>query len=187
MTFAQLCENVLPEIPITILQALAEVESSGNGWKNDRIKVRFEQPHFLLNCPEAKDTFFVNGDTHTFLTDGGLIYTHDSQDTEYQALKLATSICPMQSYKYISIGTWQIFGIHYSEIGFPLPSLLWSYMSESQERECQILKRYIQIKPELKKAMVNEDLDKIAELYNPHNPYWKQSFMFEYNKLKQSK
>lgn len=179
------------DIPLRVLQALAMVESSGNGWENDEngnleIKIRFENHIFLSKCVEGKSTFFVGNPSwtdHTMLSEDGLVFVHESQQTERKALKLAASICPTAAYEAISIGTFQLHAMNYKVIGFPFPSLMLSYMSESPEREMEVFKRYLRQTPALYHAMVAQDLDEIAYFWNPHNEAWKSRFEEAWNSL----
>ena len=179
MTFAQLCENVLPEFSQRVLYALAQTESNGQGFVNNRVKIRFENHIFLSLCPEAKDTFFtgeIPWENHTFLTNGGIKFVHRDQDTEYKALKLASEICIQAAYKSISVGIFQIHSSNYQIVGFPepFPSLFLSF-HESDEKACYVLKKYLKQQPELYQAFITEDLDTIAFYWN-QNPIWLKRF-----------
>jgi len=183
----QLYQTLIPDISPIILQAIAEIESSGEGWENNQIKVRFENHLFLSDCPEASNTFFVGIPSHydhKVLTDEGLEWVHESQRTERKALGIAANICPTAAFAALSVGTYQLSLQHYKKIGFPFPSLMLSFLSESPERELEVFKRFLKLNPELYQAMVNEDLDTIISIWNPHNEYWGIEFKKTYGRLK---
>lgn len=177
VTFSQLCESILPEIPTRVLWALAQVESSGEGFQDNRIKIRFETHLFLSMVPEANDKFRVGSPLwleHEFLLEGVWTDVHQSQTTEYKALELASSISAFHAYQVLSIGAFQINTSNYVQLGFPrpFPSLMMAFAGESDERYCQVAKKYIESIPDLHTAFVNEDLATIASYWNNDNQLW---------------
>jgi len=183
-----LFQSILPDIPVRILRALAEVESNGKGWENDRPKIRFENHLFLDKCPDALGTFFVDRGVkrwtnHQFMTDEGIKFTHESQETELKALNLAKNICFEAAFESISIGTFQLHTMHYKEIGFPSAFLMYAFMSESPERELEVLRKFIQITPGLKEALVAEDLEAIHQIWNSGNQAWLDRLKYVWSKL----
>ncbi len=178
VTFSELCQNILPEVPTRILQALAIVESSGEGFVDNRVKIRFEAHLYLERVPEASERFWIGTPVwleQYFLNDSGVwINVHESQQTEYQALKIASDINSVEAHKVLSIGMFQINSMSYAELGFPaaFPSLMLSWMGESQEHDCKILKKYISIKPGLKQALIDADFETIGRIWNNGNRFW---------------
>lgn len=183
----QLYQTLVPDISSIVLQAIAEIESSGEGWENNQIKIRFENHLFLSDCPQASNTFLVGNPSHydhKVLTNEGLEWVHESQRTERIALNIAANICPTAAFAALSVGTYQLSLQHYKAIGFPFPSLMLSFVSESPERELEVLKRFLKLNPTLYQAMVNEDLDTIISIWNPYNEYWGIEFKKAFWRLK---
>lgn len=186
-TFQQLCQNVLPELSQRVLYALAQTESNSEGFVGNRVKIRFENHVFLSLCEDAKNTFFTgenSWENHTFLTNEGIKFVHQDQDTEYEALKIASEICTKAAYMSISVGIFQIHSSNYQIVGFPepFPSLFLSF-HESDEKACYVLKKYLQRTPALFDAFVTEDLETISYYWN-HNPVWLERFKKNFDSYK---
>lgn len=188
ISFSQICQSVLPEIPTRVLLALADVESSGEGFENNRIKIRFEAHQFLSLFPAARESFRVGEPiwlNQEFLLDGVWTDVHASQETEYQALSLAASISAFHAYQALSIGAFQINTSNYVQLGFPkpFPSLMLAWSGESDERYCQVVKKYIESIPDLHQAMIDEDLETIAYYWNNNNQLWLSRLKAAYWKI----
>lgn len=187
LTFSQLCQNVLPELSQRVLYALAQTESNLEGFVGNRVKIRFENHIFLNLCEDAKNTFFTgenSWENHTFLTNEGIKFVHQNQDTEYEALKIASEICAKEAHMSISVGIFQIHSSNYQIIGFPepFPSLFLSF-HESDEKSCYVLKKFLKNQPLLYKAFVEEDLYTIAYYWN-RNPIWLEKFKKNFDSYK---
>ena len=174
------------DIDPNILHAIAQVESDGNGWENKRIKIRFETHIFLTNCPAAKEVFKVENPSHLkhyFYEDYKWKFVHESQVNELRALDIAKQFCFSEAYNSLSIGTYQLNTINYQNIGFPSGFLMYVYMSESPERELEVLQKFIKSNKRLYQAMIDKNLETIAFYWNPYNETWLKEFVAEYTKL----
>lgn len=185
--FQNILESTFYNIDKDILYAIAQVESDGNGWEDDRIKIRFETHVFLNMCPDAINHFRLyepNWDNHYYYFDNEWKYVHESQSNERQALDIAKQFCFQNAYNSISVGTYQINTINYKNIGFPSGFLMYAYMGESPEREIEVLHKMINKNKRLEQAMIDKNLETIAYYWNPYNNIWKEEFIKEYNKIK---
>jgi len=181
-----LFSQILPTIDPKLLQAIALVESDGDGWENGRPKIRFENHLFLEACEAANSYFSVGSPSwteHKVWLAGVWTDVHESQANEYQALTIAKELCFAQAYESISIGTFQLHTVNYRLIGFRSAFLMYAFMSESPERELEVLQVFIRKNRTLEQAMLNHDFHAIAQVWNSGSPTWEQEFRLAYANL----
>lgn len=181
--------KVYEDIDPLLLHALANIESDGQGFQNDRIKIRLENHILVARCETAKHTFKYNlSDTwrnHTFRSNDGTIKnSHTSQENEYEALAIANFLCSDYAYQSMSMGVFQLMGFHFKTIGFNSAKLMYEYMSESPEREMQVFSRFLLKNERLYTAFIEQDFMTIALIWNSQQPNFAERLESEYTTLK---
>lgn len=152
-----------------VLGGFILTESSGYGFSNGKLLIRFENHIFLREVSEASSTFKVEDKVHYYYKDGQWNKTHTgSQSSEYEALELAININEYFAYYSISMGMPQIMGFNHGDAGYDSPKAMFEDFSISETVQmngfCTFVVNYLE--GELLTACQNRDFDKMAALYN---------------------
>lgn len=117
-------------LDVQLARAVIAVESSGHGFVNGRLIMRFE-PHVFLGYLSDADKYKFNayfqvgapawdGAQHrlSLHADGNYQTFHGNQDLEWRALEVAISINEGAAYQSASYGLGQIMGFNYGICGY---------------------------------------------------------------------
>lgn len=165
-------QEELNEIDPVLILALAHIETGGNGFQNDRMVIRLENHVLVAKCPLASSTFVYNPSEHwkdhyyKNSLSNEWHFTHNNQNSEYDALSVAKFLCGDSAYESVSMGMFQIMGIHYKKLGFPSAELMYSFMSESPERQIQVFNIMISKNSALRRAFQEYDYQTIQTIWN---------------------
>lgn len=156
-----------------LILAQAGIESSGNGFEDNRIKIRVELYPLSIVCPQILSIASYNTDVNNYTFDqtfvnnlGETVELHASQDNEYEFLSYAAFLCDDRAYQYTSYGMFQILGLHFKTIGFPNAKLMYNFMSESPERDIQVYFTLLSKYPTVIQAYRDLNFEAIARFYN---------------------
>ncbi len=160
--------------------AVVAVESSGSGFLNNRLIIRFENHYFWrlwgMNNAEKFNRYFgfdsaqpwVN---HQFRADKNLPFQnfHGSQDGEWKVFTQAKNLNDEAAKRSISMGLPQIMGANYKLIGYESAGQMFTAFSKDERTQILGLFDFIQ-GPESfsRKITALQDLDFVAfaEQYN---------------------
>lgn len=181
-------QSLEQDIDSNLILALANIESNNNGFEENRMKIRLENHLLVQDCSIASKTFSfdrkANWKNHYFTDElGNKLFTHKNQENEYKALSIAKFLCGDISYNSISMGMFQMLGKNYKEYGFPNSALMYSFLSESTERQLQVFFMYLNKNQELKQAFMNKDFNSIAKIWNSGNTNLPKLLANEYARI----
>jgi hypothetical protein len=158
----------------TVLAILA-IESGGSGFVNGRLKIRFENHIFRNSLYKVGrgaqyDANFGGGlawnDNHQYKLNGQLYPTHTgSQDSEYAAFQIASSIDPELAAQAISMGAAQVMGFNYRSNGFSSAQEMFNAYSRSDAEQVKGMFNYLKYRG-LVPAMKQNDFNAVALGYN---------------------
>ena len=130
-------------IPPATAVAVLCVESSGKGFSNGRMVIRFENQIFWdqwgKNDAERFRQHFTFDSAkrwtgHRFRTDASSAWTnsHAGQETEWRAFELARSLHEQSALRSISMGLPQIMGFNHALIGYDSARAMFDRFSEHE-------------------------------------------------------
>ena len=175
-----------------LVKAVASVESSGNGFNEDgSLKIRIEA-HLILNKYPHLSKWFKVG-TPSFLehyykfpsysSRWRSIHTGNYFD-EYQALLTASFQIGNLSFDSVSMGSFQIMGFHFANLGFKNSLEMFTFASQSKENDLTIGLRFLESNRNIIQALQQKDVISFASLYNGNNAdVYSERIEREYNKL----
>lgn len=161
-------------INTSLLQAIVEVESAGEGFNQDNsLKIRFEA-HLALSKHPMLSRWLLLGEPKwlnhfyrfpSFSTLWREIHT-GKQESEYNALLTVGLQIGKEAFDFCSMGKFQIMGFHYSRLGFSSSVEMFSFMSQSIEADTSIGLRLIESDTSLLTALQSNDINTFVRLYN---------------------
>ncbi len=97
---------------------------------------------------------------------GKFEYIHvDSQQKEWDAFRKAFAIEPGAAIKSTSIGAPQVMGYNYKKLGYETPEQMFVSMNDPIG-QVEVLHRFVETNPKLKKALQSHDFKTAARIYN---------------------
>lgn len=160
--------------------AVIATESSGNGFVNGRMIIRFENHYFWRlwgkdNPEKFRRHFTFNTDkpwtAHQFRADANAAWQsfHGSQDGEWATFKKAASLNDEAAKGAISMGLPQIMGANHSLIGYESAAQMFAAFSKDERAQVLGLFDFIQGPQTLSRqviALQEQDFVTFAEQYN---------------------
>lgn len=152
-----------------VLGGFILTESSGSGFTNGKLLIRFENHIFLKNVSNASKIFKVEDKVHYYYKNGTWKKTHTgNQSSEYDAFNLAIGLNEYYAYYSISMGLPQIMGFNYEVTGFRSPKAMFDDFSISEDNQmkgfCTFIAKYSN--GSLLKACQSRDFNKMGAIYN---------------------
>lgn len=152
-----------------VLGGFILTESSGSGFVDGALKIRFENHIFLKAVPSASTTFKVEDKVHYYKKNGQWYKTHTGKQTsEYEAFNLAKNISENYAYYSISMGLPQIMGFNHKVTGYDTPKAMFTGFSKSEDKQmegfCTFIVNYSS--GSLLKACQSRDFTKMGQIYN---------------------
>lgn len=173
----KLCHSSMVEgaktlgVSLPFIQAIAEVESAGEGFhKNSIIKVLYERHIFRQRClhyrldlltklVEAEYPDLANQISGGYV--GGL--------SENKRIERAKRIHPDIAQESASYGRFQIMGFHWERLGFANVSDFVEFNDVSEDNQFKCFLKFIQTDERLHNAARREDSATFATIYNGKN------------------
>lgn len=160
--------------------AVIATESSGNGFLNNRMIIRFENHYFWRlwgkdNADKFRRHFFFNEaepwKEHLFRADanGNWLSFHGNQDSEWKAFEKARSLNDEAAKGSISMGLPQIMGANAKLIGYESAATMFASFSKDERNQVLGLFDFIQGPETVSRrviALQNQDFVAFAEQYN---------------------
>lgn len=137
-----------------LLLAITDVESSGHGFVDGRVVIRYE-PHVFKKRAGVEVPAKRGGATMKL-----------RQDKEYDNLSRAMAIDREAALKSISMGAPQIMGFNHKAVGYPTVEAMWEAFNESEANHYKGLSDFIANDKVLLKAAQVLDLPTVARKYN---------------------
>ena len=177
--FGGLISKISRELQIDIATAVSIlcVESSGKGFDNGKLVIRFEN-HVLdmfwgRNNPEKFSEYFKydhksrrNGHYYRESKNDKWIPCHTSQQTEWKVFELAKSMAPTAALESISMGAPQIMGFNYKLIGYNSPQKMFDNFSKDIRYHLLALFDFCKYKPERIRYLQLRDFYSFSVQYN---------------------
>ncbi len=153
-------------LPLAVLQAVAEVESRGQGFLPDgRPVVLFERHIFYRQLHQhGLDAAALTASYPDLicLTPGG----YQGGIAEYQRLALAQQIHEAAAYESASWGAFQVMGFHWQALGYASVEDFVKCMQRSERDHLDAFVRYLQHQPALIQALQHQQWADFARGYN---------------------
>ncbi|HEX4949999.1 MAG TPA: N-acetylmuramidase domain-containing protein [Blastocatellia bacterium] len=160
--------------------AVIATESSGNGFQNGRMIIRFENHYFWRlwgkdNADRFRRHFSFNADEawkgHQFRADGNAPWQefHGNQDSEWNVFNKARSLNDEAAKGSISMGLPQIMGTNAKLIGYESAGEMFASFSKDERHQVLGLFDFIQGPETVSRrviALQNQDFVAFAEQYN---------------------
>lgn len=137
-----------------LLLAITDVESSGQGFVDGRVVIRFE-PHVFKKRTGVDIETKRGGKTVKL-----------RQDKEYDNLQRAFAIDPKAALQSISMGAPQIMGFNHKRIGYPTVEEMWEAFNASEANHYKGLSDFFASDKVLLTAARILDLPTVARKYN---------------------
>jgi len=157
-----------------LLAAVILVESSGSGFVNGNLKIRFENHKFVafsgntdLFIYDKKESWKGHKWRNNVLSQWRDVHT-GNQDSEYLAFKFALTLNEDAAYQSISMGMGQIMGFNYSVTGYHSAKEMYKDFNSGHKSQIKGMVAFISNYSNGKglKALQNSDLEKFVTLYN---------------------
>lgn len=147
VTDQQLMElsKTLGEVGIKKIKAVAKVESGGFGWFSSGLPKILYERHFFYRF--IKKALVVAGFDISNSVGGS--YTLDANkngvNDSWEKLSYAVCVDPDAACQSVSIGTFQVMGVYYKQLGYATPlDMLWA-ARESEYEHYKMLVGYIKM------------------------------------------
>ncbi len=152
-----------------VLGGFILTESSGSGFADGKLLIRFENHIFLKNVSSASSTFKVENNVHYYYKNSKWNKTHTGKQTsEYEALNLAKNINEYYAYYSISMGLPQIMGFNFKVTGYESPADMFKDFSISEDKQmagfCTFVAKYSN--GSLLKACQSRNFTNMGKIYN---------------------
>ena len=134
--------------PLSAVRAFIKVESSGNGFVNDKITIQFE-PHIFKRYTKK---VIING--------------VEGQTAEWKAFNEAWAIDPNATMLSTSYGMGQIMGFHYKTLGYQSVGAMLDAFKTGEYVQVRGMLTFIKSNVNLRTAMKTLDWKKLAYYYN---------------------
>jgi len=152
-----------------VLGGFILTESSGSGFTDGKLLIRFENHIFLKNVSNASSTFKVENKVHYYYKNGKWNQTHTGkQASEYEAFNLGKGINEYYAYYSISMGLPQIMGFNFKVTGYDSPADMFKDFSISEDKQmagfCTFVAKYDN--GSLLKACQSRNFTSMGKIYN---------------------
>lgn len=154
-----------------MLAAVILVESSGSGFVDGKLKIRFENHYFLKRTSEYKDLFTYDWRSHKYRTstkeEWKTVHT-GKQSSEYTAFNFAKSLKEEAAYQSISMGMGQIMGGNYKAAGYKSAKAMYEDFSKGHEQQIKGMGTFFKNynNGNTLKALQKGDLETFVKQYN---------------------
>ena len=177
--FGGLIGKISDELKIDVATGLSVlcVESSGNGFKADKMIIRFENhvldmfwgkhnvdlfdKHFKYNKKSRR-----NGHYYRESDSGDWETCHTNQETEWKVLNLAKTLDETAALKSISMGAPQVMGFNHKFIGYATPQEMFDNFNKDIRFHLLALFDFCKYKPERIRYLQKRDFFSFAKEYN---------------------
>lgn len=160
-----------------LLQAVAMVESSGKGFDNNRMVIRFEVHKFYQFWGSTNlDTFHAHfiylktqpWENHQVRFDGKptFEYVHTGQDQEWKVLQYARSLNEEAALSSISMGMFQLMGFNHRLAGFDNAQQMFASLSLGEAEQFDAFIFFINSEPQALQALQRGDVYEFALRFN---------------------
>jgi len=159
-----------------VLGAFILVESSGSGFVNGKLKIRFENHIFLKgDAAQYKGKYFDYSSEKSFK---GHVYRkntsdpwkecHTNQSVEYDAFNFAITLNAKLAYEATSYGLPQIMGFNYAVAGYSSAQEMYTEFGKGEDVQIRGFINFITSysSGNLLKACQQNDYEKMVSLYN---------------------
>lgn len=173
--YGEVIDEMAEELDVdpNLLAGVILVESSGSGFVNEKLIIRFEN-HIFVGKAGHSD-LFIWGDKkwqgHKWrksTADSWKAVHTGSQESEYAAFEFALSLNEDAAYQSISMGMGQIMGFNYKAAGYGSAKEMFDDFSKGNEQQLKgmitFFKNYNNGKT--LKALQKEDLESFVTQYN---------------------
>ncbi len=177
--YGGLIEKISDEMQIDVATALSVlcVESSGHGFKNDKMIIRFENHVLDLfwgkhNVDKFEKYFKYdkksrrNGHYFRASEDDEWETCHTSQQMEWKVLNFARTLDDDAALKSISMGAPQIMGFNHKFIGYKTPQLMFKKFSKDIRYHLLALFDFCKYKPKRIRYLQKRDFYQFSVEYN---------------------
>ena len=155
-------------------------ESGGNGFRNGRLLIRFENhlffdnwgSHSAKNKKKFEKHFTFQPQArwleHAWRRKANQAFQpfHGNQSLEWQVFEFASELDKIAAQKSISMGMPQILGLNYSAAGFGSVQQMFDVFSIDNQHQINGFFTFIRNRPGLRTAIQNADFLAFATLYN---------------------
>lgn len=171
--YGQLIDSFASELGVddNWLGAVIYVESSGTGFHNGRLLIRFENHKFVARAGH-EEYFSYNHNNkssgHKFRKNKNDNWrkVHTNQNSEYEAFEFAKTISEAAAYESISMGLGQIMGFNYSCMGYSSAKEMFEDFSIGNTEQLIGMKEFIRNNKSMLKALQSKDIYTFAKKYN---------------------
>lgn len=177
--YGGLIQKISDELQIDVATALSVlcVESSGQGFKNDKMIIRFENHVFDMfygkNYPDKFSEHFKYNkksrrNDHYFRESkrDDWEVCHSSQDMEWKVLNFAITIDETNALKSISMGAPQVMGFNHKFIGYSTPQEMFKMFNKDIRYHLLALFDFCKYKPERIRYLQRRDFYQFSVEYN---------------------
>lgn len=162
--------HLLGDTNIIRINAVAKVESTGSGWfKNGQPKILYERHKFWKHNDDIsapKSTYFNYPSWGNYTTDANKNGINDS----YDKLLKACEYDPHAAFMSVSMGSFQVLGEYYKEMGYATPWDMLYAMTHDEKAHYLSLANYIKMCNGQKKFLAlsakPDDCRPFAAMYN---------------------
>jgi hypothetical protein len=153
-------------LPVSIIKAIDEVESNGQGFDPDtgKIKIQFE-PHWFKELSKLTLGLWSKNKV-------------DIQRKEWEAFNDAYSKNPNKAMESTSVGRMQVMGFHWKRLGFRNVGEMWDFAKKSEKNQLWLGLKFIVTDTMIFKAILARDWKTVAQRYNGKN-YWIKKYDFK--------
>jgi len=159
-----------------LLGAVILVESSGSGFKDGNLLIRFENHHFVKYTGTSYTTlFYYNASEkwkdHKFrkkATDSWITVHTGEQSSEYDTFNFAKSLNEDAAYKSISMGLGQIMGFNYTTCGYSSAKEMFGDFNSGHQQQIIGMVEFIKKNNNGKtlQALQNNNISSFVTQYN---------------------
>jgi len=177
--YGGLIEKISNELQIDVATALSVlcVESSGQGFSNDKMIIRFENhvldmfwgknnpdkfaDHFKYNKKSRRNDHYFRASTNDDWET-----CHTSQDMEWKVLDFAMTLDETNALKSISMGAPQVMGFNHKYIGYNTPQEMFEMFNKDIRYHLLALFDFCKYKPERIRYLQRKDFYQFSVEYN---------------------
>jgi uncharacterized protein YraI len=155
-------------------------ESGGNGFRNGKLLIRFENHLFFDNwgghSTQSKKKFNkhfgfnaqIRWQEHTWRRKDNQAFQpfHGNQTLEWQVLEFASKLDPTAAKKSISMGMPQILGLNFFSAGFSSVQQMFEVFSIDNQHQLIGFFTFVKNRPNMRKAIKDADFLAFARSYN---------------------
>ncbi|MDE6742514.1 MAG: N-acetylmuramidase family protein [Lachnospiraceae bacterium] len=156
-----------------VLGGFILAESSGSGFVNGKVIIRFENHHFLTNSANRyKGVYFdygspkYTGHIYRKKENANWINCHQNQTQENDAFTFAISLNSAKAYESTSMGLAQIMGFNYKRCGYSSAQKMYDDFATGEKAQLEGFNKFIIYDPILLNACQNKNYYTMAYRYN---------------------